>query len=262
MRHPVETAVATAAALVALAFALSTFDRWQARRRRHEAAWSVALLIFAVAAGALAAGAQGGWTGPVFRVFYLFGAIVNVPVLALGTVYLLAGEGPGDRVAVAVGLFAAFAAGVVVTAPFTRSLPADELAQGSRVFGPLPRVLAAVGSAGGAVVIFAGAAWSGWRVRRSAANRRFVWSNGLIALGTLILGGSGALNSVFGAMTAFAVTLLIGIMVIFAGFVVATGGSAPTPAIQPADPWWPPGPLSRGGPEGPAQQLPAQAMGQ
>src|ERR1700720_1835859 len=145
MRHPVETAVATAAALVALAFALSTFDRWQARRRRHEAAWSVALLIFAVAAGALAAGAQGGWTGPVFRVFYLFGAIVNVPVLALGTVYLLAGEGPGDRVAVAVGLLAAFAAGVVVTAPFTRSLPADELVQGSRVFGPLPRVLAAVG---------------------------------------------------------------------------------------------------------------------
>ena len=40
MRHPVETAVAVAAALVALAFALSTFERWLARRRRHELAWS------------------------------------------------------------------------------------------------------------------------------------------------------------------------------------------------------------------------------
>jgi hypothetical protein len=262
MHHPVETAVATAAALVALAFALSTFDRWQGRRRRHEAAWSVALLLFAVAAGALAAGAQGGWTGPVFRAFYLFGAIVNVPVLALGTVYLLAGSRVGDRLTLAVVVFAAFAAGVVVTAPFTHPLPVDQLAQGSRVFGPLPRVLAAAGSAGGALVIFAGAAWSGWRVRRSAADGRLVWSNGLIALGTLILGGSGTLNSVFGAMTAFAVTLLIGIVVIFAGFIVATGGAARVPAIRPAEPWWPPGPLPGEGAEGPAQQLPAQAVRQ
>jgi MFS family permease len=271
MHHPVETAVATAAALVALAFASSTFERWQARRRRHEAAWSVALLLFAVAAGALATGAQSGWSGPVFRVFYLFGAIVNVPVLALGTVYLLAGSRVGDRVALAVVVFSAFAAGVVVTAPFTHAVPVNELAQGSRVFGPLPRILAAVGSAGGALVIFAGAAWSGWRVRRAGAGstRRLVWSNGLIALGTLILGGSGTLNSVFGAMTAFAVTLLIGIVVIFAGFLVATGGGSPAPvrAVPPAEPWWPPEPepeaLADGaGTEGSAQQLPAQAIGQ
>src|ERR1700730_15794036 len=111
MHHPVETAVATAAALVALAFASSTFERWQARRRRHEAAWSVALLLFAVAAGAPPPRAQGGWSGAVFRVFYLCGAIVNVPVLALGTVYLLAGSRVGDRVALAVGGFSAFAAG-------------------------------------------------------------------------------------------------------------------------------------------------------
>jgi len=204
MHHPVETAVATAAALVAVAFGLSTWERWLARGRRQEAAWSVALLLFAVAAGALAAGAQGGWSGPVFRVFYLAGAIVNVAVLSLGTIYLLAGERRGDRAAIAVGLFAAFAAGVVVTSPFTRSLPADQLAQGSRVFGPLPRVLAAAGSAGGALVIFGGAAWSGWRLRRSSFAGRLVWSNCLIALGTLILGASGTLNSVFGAMTAFA----------------------------------------------------------
>jgi hypothetical protein len=242
MKHPVQTSVAVAASLVAVAFALFTFERWLSRRRRHELAWTVALGMFALAAAALAAGAQAGWSGATFRAFYLFGAIVNVPVLALGTVYLLAGRRVGDGAALGVGLFSAFAAGVVVTAPFRAPLPVNQLVQGSKVFGPLPRILAAAGSAGGAIVIFGGAAWSAWRAVVKDAPRRLVWSNGLIALGTLILGASGTLNSVFGAMTAFAVTLLTGIVVIFSGFLLASAGTpaiSRTQPIPPAEPWRP-----------------------
>lgn len=247
MHHPLETSVAVAAAIVGVAFGLSTFERWVRARRPHELAWSGALAMFAIAAAALAVGAQAGWSGPVFRVFYLFGAIADVPVLALGTVYLLFGRRAGGAAALGVGLFCAFAAGVVVMAPFLAPLPPDQLVQGSKVFGPLPRILAAVASAGGASVILAGAVGSAWRVWRSGAARRLLWSNGLIALGTVILGASGTLNSVFGAMTAFAVTLLVGITVIFAGFLVAatpgrsagaTGGGGP--AVAPATPWRPP----------------------
>ena len=39
-----------------------------------------------------------GWSSPSFRAFYLFGAILNVPWLALGTVFLLAGRRIGDGV--------------------------------------------------------------------------------------------------------------------------------------------------------------------
>lgn len=244
MRHPLETSVAVAAAIVAVAFGLSTLERWLARRRPHELAWTIALAMFAAAAVALAVGAQAGWSGPVFRVFYLFGAIADVPILALGTVYLLAGRRAGQLAAYGVGLFAAFAAGVVVTAPLRARLPIDELVQGSKVFGPLPRLLAAIGSAGGAAVIFGGALWSAWQVGRSRATasgpgrapRRLLWSNGLIALGTLVLGASGTLNSVFGAMTAFAVTLLIGIVTIFAGFLVASLGATPGPSAMAPSP--------------------------
>ena len=239
MHHPLETSVAIAAAIVGVAFGLSTFERWLRGRRPHELAWSAALLMFAIAAGALAVGAQAGWSGPVFRVFYLFGAIADVPVLALGTIYLLLGRRAGNSTAVAVALGCAFAAGVIVMAPFRAPLPADELVQGSKVFGPLPRVLAAVASAGGATAIVVGAVASAVRVWRSHAPRRLLWSNGLIALGTLILGASGTLNSVFGAMTAFAVSLLVGITVIFAGFLVAATPArdatvAPTGASIPA----------------------------
>ncbi len=258
MRHPLETSVAMAAAMVGLAFGLSTWERWLARRRRYELAWTVALAMFAVAAGALAVGAQAGWSGPVFRTFYLFGAIADVPVLAVGSVYLLAGRRAGDLSALSVLTFCAFAAGVTVMAPFRVPLPADQLVQGSRVFGPMPRILAAVGSAGAAAVIFAGAVWSASRVWRNADSRRLLWSNGLIALGTLVLGASGTLNSVFGAMTAFAVTLLAGIVVIFAGFLVATsiGGRPAAPAISPAEPWRPPlrSPTPRPGLDGPGHR--------
>src|SRR5450755_3938069 len=105
------TAVSVSAALVALAFACSTFERWLARRRRHELAWSGALAFFVVAAASLAAGAGPGWNVAIFRVFYLFGAVLNVPFLALGTVYLLFGTRVGDRAALAVGLLGAFAVG-------------------------------------------------------------------------------------------------------------------------------------------------------
>jgi heme A synthase len=240
MHHSLETAVAVAAAVVALAFGLSTYERWLRGRRRHELAWSAALIEFAVAAGALGAGAQAGWTGPTFRIFYLFGAVADVPVLALGTVYLLGGRRAGDRTALGVALTSTFAAGVILSAPFRAAIPPDRLVQGSEVFGALPRVLAAVGSAGGAVVIVAGAVWSAWRVRRDGAPRRLLWSNCLIALGTLVLGGSGTLNSLFGAMTAFAVSLLVGIAVLFGGFLLATAGSPAAPGIRPARPWRPP----------------------
>jgi hypothetical protein len=222
-------AVAVAAAMVALAFSMSTFERWLARHRRHELAWSVAFALFAVAAAALAAGASNGWNGPTFRTFYLSGAIADVPFLALGTIYLLGGVRLGDRWAAGTTLFVAFAAGVVAVAPFTHPLPTDRLVQGSAVFGPLPRVLAAVASGVGALIVIGGALWSALRTRRP----RVVLANALIAAGTLILGASGLLNSVVDAMTAFALALLIGIVVLFAGFLVATTTAPATAVVEP-----------------------------
>lgn len=229
------TALAVAAALVALAFAFATFDRWHLRRRPHELAWSAALLLFAVAAATLAAGEAVGWNEPFFRLYYLTGAILNVPVLALGTVSL---HGKAGRwAAPAVVVFAAFSTGVLAVAPFTAPVPADDLARGSEVFGPVPRVLAAVASGVGALVVFVGAAVSAYRFRRG----RMLWANALIAAGVLVLANSGLLNSVADETTGFVVTLLAGVVLLFAGFLVATSGPTPTAtggagASRPAPP--------------------------
>jgi zinc transporter ZupT len=235
-----EAALAAAATLVAAAFTLSTFDRWLAHRRRHEAAWTIALAMFTIASASLWVAAAVGWTDPTFRVFYLFGAILNVPWLALGTIELLGGVRWGRPSVAVVGLLSAFAAGVMAVTPFDGAVPADDLPKGSDVLGPLPRILAAVCSGGAALIIIGGALWSAWRLlrgRRRAGSAgapvepgRLALGNVIIAVGTLILSASGTLNARLGAETAFAVTLVAGVAVLFVGFLVATSASAARPS--------------------------------
>ncbi len=227
----VEVVTAAIATLIGVAFSLSTFERWLDKKRKHELAWATSLLMFAIAAFALALGAQMGWNPLLFKIFYLFGAILNVPFLALGTVYLQWGEKVGNKVASALMLSSCFAAGILLAAPITHALPVHQLAQGSKVFSALPRIFAGVGSGVGAMVVFGGAIYSFMRTRTT----RFRISNALIAIGTAITGASGLLNSVFNAMTAFSITLVIGITVIYFGFVVATSApKAPQPQLQTA----------------------------
>lgn len=213
--------LAAAATLVALAFAFSTLDRWLRRGKPHELAWTVSLLMFAGGSLALWWAESFGWTLGSFRVFYLAGAILNVPWLALGTVYLLNGATAGDRVKSWLMVLSGFAAGVVLFAPTKLAVVGGELPSGREVFGAAPRVMAAVGSGVAAVVIIVGALYSAlWRRK---GQPWMVWGNVLIALGTLVLSASGTFAGRLGKDRAFVVTLLVGIVVLFAGFLVAGG---------------------------------------
>lgn len=236
-----EVALAVGATLVALAATLSTFDRWLARRRPHEAAWAVAFALFTVAAAALAWGAGIGWERPTFRIFYLFGAILNVPVLALGTIMLLGGERARRVAVISVGLFAFFCIGVMVATPFTSPLPSTRLARGSEVFTALPRILAAVASGVATVVVVGGAVRSAVRMRSVPGGGRRAAGNLLIASGVILTGMSGLANSVLGAMGAFALFLTIGVTLIFVGYLASAsratsdGLSASEGAESPLD---------------------------
>jgi hypothetical protein len=143
-----------------------------------------------------------------------------VPFLALGTAYLLGDSRRVDVVAASVALVGAFGAGVVLVAPLTAPIRPDVLPQGSDVFGALPRVLAASLSAGGALVLIGGAVWSVARLARRRGDRRLVIANVLIALGAIALSAAGLLNSLVGEMEAFSIAHVIGISLVFGGFLV------------------------------------------
>ncbi len=95
--------MATFASLVAAGvgavFATALLRRWHDRGRTPASLWwGLSLAQFAVASAALLLGQVLGWSGPVFRVFYLFGAVTNVLWLALGTVAVNARRRPVLRV--------------------------------------------------------------------------------------------------------------------------------------------------------------------
>ena len=220
-----QIAMAAAATLVSVAFAATVFERWLDRRRPQDLAWSASLGLFAAGAASLWWGASAGWSAGPFRSFYAFGAVLNVPILALGTVYLLVARPRADWIAWATIVVGAFAAGVVVASPIEGTFVADVLPRGSDVFGPGPRVAAAVASSTGALVVIIGSTWSMVRLLRigTGTARRGALGNGLIVAGALVLSWGGLLNSVLDEMTGFAVSLLVGISLIFAGAMVATG---------------------------------------
>ena len=205
--------------------------------------------LFVVASAALWWAEGRGWSEASFRVFFMFGAIVNVPWLALGTVYLLAGPRIGSLVSRVLLVFSGFAIGVVTIAPIEGEIASTGLPAGSDHFSPLPRILAAVGSSIPALVIFGGALWSAWRVLRGAnpalttaavrqvrSARMLAGGNVLIAAGAATLSMSGTFAGRLGEDRAFAVTLLTGIVILFAGFLVASNATTGATSTRSAAP--------------------------
>lgn len=203
------------------------------------------MVLFVVGSGALWWAESRGWSSISFRLFFLAGAVLNVAWLALGTVYLLFGRRVGDTTRMALVALSGYATGVIVMAPMKSSVEPDVFPTAKELFGTTPRVLAAVGSGVPATAIIAGALWSALRIargrvpaatasaRRAASSPRLLaLGNVLIAVGALVLSASGTLAGRLGKDTAFAVTLVAGIVVLFAGFVVASNAVGAKPRIS------------------------------
>ncbi len=213
------------ATAVATVFAQATAVRWSTGRKPHNGAWTFALALFALASAALATGTSTGWDPNTFRVFFLLGAILNVPWLALGTVYLLASERVARATRAVLLVFTGFGAGVMFSTPVHGTITGTTIPVGKAHLDVLPRVLAGAGSGLGATIVLGGAVLSAIRFARRRQDpiaSRLMRSNLLIALGTLVLSSGGLVQGVVGKDEAFALSLALGIVVIYLGFVVAS----------------------------------------
>jgi hypothetical protein len=209
------------AALVALAFASVLGRRYVQRRRTYEGFWAVALVMYAVASGAVALGAFDGWTSGEFRVYWALGAVLNVPFLAQGELDLLI-RNRGVRWALyaVLAFVTAYTIARVRTAPIDARALLDDLPSGKEVFGDgtpahrLPQLI----SIPAYVVLVVGAIWSAWRMRgRPDLRDRFAGTL-TIAVGATVIAGFGSAFAALGLLLGFSISLLAGIGAMFLGF--------------------------------------------
>ena len=204
-------------AIVASVFAIVVLRQYGDHRRTYQLMWATGFAMFAVAAFAGFLARSGGTTDAEYRLFYLFGAILNVAWLALGTMYLLAPRRWADISLTAVVLLSVLAAYAVASAPVDLTAAADS----GRGFpnGSLARILAGVGSGVGSIVLIGGALWSAWIFLRRRHNGRRAIANVIIAVGVLIVAAGGTATFT-GASGVLELANLVGLAVMFAGFLL------------------------------------------
>jgi hypothetical protein len=76
-------------AVLAAVFSLALLDQWLERRHPYQAVWCLGMAFFAIASGCEALAASNGWSEPVYRAWYLTGAVWTAGWLGLGNAFLL-----------------------------------------------------------------------------------------------------------------------------------------------------------------------------
>ena len=228
------------ATVVSAVFAATLWRQYRRKPRAYLLAWSVALAIYAVAALTEVIGAASGWNAVLYRIYYFFGGITVVGVLALGTIYLLAPK--FGRVALwalvalaAIGLAGIVGANLQAGLLDTHQVPsADTIKLEHGAFNVTAILMAAVLNIVGTVILIGGALWSAYGAwRRGGAQSRLV-ANILIAAGAFIVAGASTLFRVFHVYELFYVGQAIGVLVMFGGFLAAQRSPRPAGSLNPA----------------------------
>lgn len=79
----------TISALLCLVFFVMLLDQWRTRRRAYQAIWAAGVLFFGIAVACEAIAAAAGWNAPIYRLWYLTGAVWTAGWLGLGNAFLL-----------------------------------------------------------------------------------------------------------------------------------------------------------------------------
>jgi hypothetical protein len=221
------------AALVALVFAAMLLRLFVRNRRSYLALWGVAVLMYAVASAVVALGALNGWTRGGFRVYWALGAVLNVPFLAQGELDLLIRTRWVRSVLyVALAFVIAYTIARVRTAAVHVDALDERLPSGKEVFGdgtPAHRLPQLV-SIPAYLLLLGGTLWSAWRMRGRPELRDRFGGTLLIALGATVIAVFGSAFAALGELLPFSVSLLLGVTVMFAGFLRASRRNATEPS--------------------------------
>ena len=200
---------------VSLVFTVTVLDQFFAQRKPYQLLWAIGLFMYFISTGTEFWAQIWGLNPTIYRLWYLFGAIFVAAYLGMGTLYLLARRRTGHiimAVLLATSLFAAFRVfSADIDLSTLQRLSGEAMPQGIRLMTPFFNSFGTAGLVGGAIY----SAWVFWR-RHFMPHR--VVSNVLIAVGALLSASGGTLMRFGGDLTTFYLPELVGIIIIFIGF--------------------------------------------
>jgi hypothetical protein len=184
--------------------------------------WAIGVTLYGVGTLTEALTTIFGWHEPIFRAWYIAGALLGAAPLAQGTVYLLLPRRIADRLTVLLLTYIAIASGFVVATPIVTDLVESHRLAGGvmewqwvRLFSPLVNLYAVVFLIGGAI-------WSAWRYWRRGDSGSRVKGNVLIAVGAILPGVGGSFARM-GVVEVLYITELVGLLLIWGGYRAIVG---------------------------------------
>jgi hypothetical protein len=204
--------------VLAVIFAVVILRRYAERRSGpHLLWWGAGILLYGVGTFTEASVTLFGWSEPLFRAWYISGALLGGAPLAQGTVYLLMRRRAAHTLAAVLVSWIAVAAVFVLLTPIDYTAVEAHRLSGRvmewswvRLFSPLVNTYAAIFLIGGAV-------YSAMRFRRIPQLRHRFIGNVLIAVGAL-LPGIGGTATRMGHVEVLYVTEFLGLCLIWLGY--------------------------------------------
>lgn len=226
--------------IVSFAFAYFVLARYFKKGRgNHLLLWGIGMIFYAI--GGFCEGFYGafGWNPLIFRLWYLFGAILVAAWLGQGSVFLLAKKN-WSRALMAIlligslyGAYRVFAAELDPTL-LTTSLHTGSELSGHAIVTPGVRTLTPIFNLYGTVTLVGGAIYSAWIFFRKRVLLHRTIGNILIATGALAPAFGGAFSRM-GIPAALYIGELLGAVLMFIGFWRAiTPIGEPIAVAQPA----------------------------
>ncbi len=212
--------------IVSFVFAFLVLKRYLMRKGTHLLIWGIGLVFYGVGGFCEAYYGAFGWNSFIFRLWYLFGAILVAAWLGQGTVYLLSKRKWANGLMVLLtlgslyGLIRVFGA-ELDPSQLTTSVHTGSELSGHAIVTPGVRTLTPFFNLYGTVTLVGGAAWSAWIFWRKRILLHRTIGNILIAVGAMAPAFGGTFSR-FGVPGALYLGELLGAVLMFVGFIRAT----------------------------------------
>ncbi|NOX61267.1 MAG: hypothetical protein GXP42_04885 [Chloroflexi bacterium] len=221
--------------IITFVFAFFVFRRWRHRRRLHLLFWGVGLVFYGIGGAMEAYYGLIGWNPLVYRLWYLFGAVLVAAWLGQGTAFLLMKKRTAWILFWILLVGSIYATFKVFTAELDPTRMIGGELSGHAIITPGVRVLTPFFNLYGVFLLVGGAIYSAWLFWRKRVLLHRTVGNILIAVGALAPAFGGAFQRAGIPYTLY-VGEFLGAVLMFLGFMIATRELDIIPDAQAARP--------------------------